>query len=104
MRLQRDQPEVWEVNCAIEFISVIEASKLIAMSLSRLRVGLRRHLHDFWCQHRLMCTHFSIFTTCTIILCSYWGYGQVFIIISTIIIILSWLPQYPTSCMLSTNC
>ena len=27
------------------------------LSLSRLRVDLRRHLHDFWGQHRSMCTH-----------------------------------------------
>ena len=33
---------------------MIEASNL---SLSRLRVDLRRHLHDFWGQHRSMCTH-----------------------------------------------
>ena len=27
------------------------------LSLSRLRVDLRYHLHDFWGQHRSMCTH-----------------------------------------------
>ena len=27
------------------------------LSLSRLRVDLRRHLHDFWGEHRSMCTH-----------------------------------------------
>ena len=27
------------------------------MSLSKLRVDLRRHLHDFWGQHRSRCTH-----------------------------------------------
>ena len=27
------------------------------LSLSRLRVDLRRHLHDFWGEHRSVCTH-----------------------------------------------
>ena len=52
------------------------------LSLSRLRVDLRRHLHDFWGEHRSMFTHSSYwrpFTTCTITLCSYWGDGQGFI-------------------------
>ena len=54
-RLQQcDQPELRKEYCVVEFVSVIEASKL---SASRLRVDLRRHLHDFWGQHRSMCTH-----------------------------------------------
>ena len=32
-RLQRDQPEVRKVYCAVEFVSVIEALKLVAIKL-----------------------------------------------------------------------
>ena len=33
MRLQCDQPEVREVNCAVEFVSVIGVSKLVAIEV-----------------------------------------------------------------------
>ena len=31
--LQRDQPEVRKVYCAVQFVSVIEASKLVAIEV-----------------------------------------------------------------------
>ena len=41
--------------------TVLSSSSLLLkhrnLSLSRLRVDLRRHLHDFWDEHRSMCTH-----------------------------------------------
>ena len=33
VRLQRDQPEVRKVYCAVEFVFVIEASKLVAIEV-----------------------------------------------------------------------
>ena len=70
VRLQRDQPEVRKVYCTVEFVSVIEASKLLVAI--EVEVSLRLHLHDFW--HQYQCVHILLMT-----LCSYWGYGQVFI-------------------------
>ena len=51
------------------------------LSLSRLRVDLRRHLHDFRgpASIDVYAFYWRLFTTCTIILCSYWGDGQGFI-------------------------
>ena len=49
---QRDQPEIRKEYCAVEFVSVIEASRLVT-----IKVESRCHLHDFWGQHRSMCTH-----------------------------------------------
>ena len=45
------------VHCVVEFVFVIEALKLL---LSRLRVSLRLHLHDFWCRYR--CVHILLMT------------------------------------------
>ena len=33
VRLQHNQPEVWKVYCAIEFVSVIESSKLVTIKI-----------------------------------------------------------------------
>ena len=64
--------------CAVEFVSVIEASKLVAIKVE----SLRRPLHDFWGQHRLMCTHSidDLLPHAPLhCMCSYRGDGQVFI-------------------------
>ena len=31
--MQRDQPEVREVNCTVKFVSVIKASKLVSIEV-----------------------------------------------------------------------
>ena len=45
VKLQCDQPEVREVNCAVKFVSVIGASKLVTIEVES-QSQTRAHLYD----------------------------------------------------------
>ena len=71
---------VWPLNPKFGRYTMLSSSPLWLkrrnLSLSRLRVNLRPYLHDFWCWIDVYTFYWRPFTTRTITLCSYWGYGS----------------------------
>ena len=66
-----------KLYCAVDFVSVIEASKLVTIEVkSRSQTpSLRLRCHR-------LCTHCidDLLPHAQLQLCSYWGYGQCFIV------------------------
>ena len=74
------QATIQKLHCAIKFVSVIEASKLITVEVeSQSQTSSMRLRHR--CR---LCTHYidNLLPHAPLQLCSYWGYGQMFYILS----------------------
>jgi hypothetical protein len=81
-----DWSEVQRLSCVVEFVSVIEASKLVT-----IEVESRSHTPSLWLRRRhgcRLCTHYidDLVPHPPLQVCSYWGYGQeVFHIITRVL-------------------
>ncbi len=76
-RAMTDRSEVWKLYCTVEFVPVVEASKLVTIEVeSRSQTPSLR----LRCQHAALCTHYidNLLSHSPLPICNYWGHDQEF--------------------------